>query len=237
MKGPFWLAALGAACLTNAASAATIIQFDSEQGASRGFQGFDASLGTLNAVTLAIDLTKTRAWNVSAPAGGAGVATIGWTIDGDWRFASDNPALGNPLVALTGTGSSVVALDRTYDGVAFGFFQVTARGSARYQFDPSQFVGRSTRFDGFDLGYNTGSGDTRFTGVPRNGQVVQLEEGCTVTNGDPAPAPESLCGSANYTLTYDYTPAVPEPASWAMMIAGFAVTGAALRRHRRLVAA
>lgn len=28
------------------------------------------------------------------------------------------------------------------------------------------------------------------------------------------------------------TPAVPEPASWAMLIAGFGLTGAALRRRR-----
>lgn len=33
-------------------------------------------------------------------------------------------------------------------------------------------------------------------------------------------------------LTYDYTPgAVPEPASWAMMLVGFAISGAGLRRQ------
>lgn len=30
---------------------------------------------------------------------------------------------------------------------------------------------------------------------------------------------------------------VPEPANWAMLIAGFGLTGAAMRRHRKMVAA
>ena len=36
-------------------------------------------------------------------------------------------------------------------------------------------------------------------------------------------------GSGTYTLTIA-APAVPEPASWAMMIGGFAIAGAAMRR-------
>jgi hypothetical protein len=32
-------------------------------------------------------------------------------------------------------------------------------------------------------------------------------------------------------IRLDNTPAVPEPASWALMIAGFGLTGAALRRR------
>ena len=42
---------------------------------------------------------------------------------------------------------------------------------------------------------------------------------------------------AGGSLTADSTGAVPEPASWAMLIAGFGLTGAALRRrsrHRRM---
>ena len=47
-------------------------------------------------------------------------------------------------------------------------------------------------------------------------------------------------GGFDYTFrTYasDATGAVPEPASWAMMIAGFGLAGAAMRRRRSLVAA
>jgi hypothetical protein len=37
------------------------------------------------------------------------------------------------------------------------------------------------------------------------------------------------------TMGYDL--GVPEPSSWAMLIAGFGLTGAAMRRRRRTVAA
>jgi len=44
-------------------------------------------------------------------------------------------------------------------------------------------------------------------------------------------------GAGRYTLTIaDASPAaVPEPASWAVMLAGFGATGAAIRRRRRAV--
>jgi hypothetical protein len=39
-----------------------------------------------------------------------------------------------------------------------------------------------------------------------------------------------------YQVLSDATPGVPEPATWAMMIAGFGMAGGALRRRRALVA-
>ncbi len=247
MKGRFWLAALGAACIANGASAATIIQFDSEQGASRGFDGFDSSRGTLNKVTLQVAINKSRVWLLSVPSNSPTTSSVDWAIDGVWRLGSNNAALGNPLVALTGAGTSVVALNQLSDGRAFGYFAVTAKGSATLNFDPMQFVGRYSRFNGFDLGFlpnldRTGDGqpdpsDTTITGLPAGGDTFQLDGGaCFVNNGNPVAQAEDLCGSANYTLTYDYTPAVPEPATWTMMIAGFAATGAALRGRRRQAA-
>jgi hypothetical protein len=44
-------------------------------------------------------------------------------------------------------------------------------------------------------------------------------------------AATSLIGS-KYTLTYNFT-AVPEPATWVMMIAGFAMIGFGLRSRRK----
>ena len=42
--------------------------------------------------------------------------------------------------------------------------------------------------------------------------------------------------SFNGSITYSVISAVPEPASWAMMIAGFGLAGAALRRRGTIVA-
>jgi len=42
---------------------------------------------------------------------------------------------------------------------------------------------------------------------------------------------------ADFTLTYVSQAAVPEPASWALMIAGFGMLGTAMRRRRTTVAA
>lgn len=39
-----------------------------------------------------------------------------------------------------------------------------------------------------------------------------------------------------FTVTYDFTPFIPEPATWALMLAGFAMTGYALRRRRAMIA-
>jgi hypothetical protein len=40
-----------------------------------------------------------------------------------------------------------------------------------------------------------------------------------------------ITGASNGTFSAAVSGAVPEPATWAMMIAGFGMTGAALRRR------
>lgn len=239
MKFVLALAAIAAVSTVSVADAATIVQTDSEQGALTGFKGFDTRLGTLDSVTLAVDLAKWRGWRVTAPAGET-TANLSWTIDGRWQLRSANTALPQPFIALTGAGTSVVSLDRRSGQTNFGFFEVLATGSASFSLDPSQFLDRDVLFNGYDYGQTIGSGDTLFSGVPVGGTVTQLQGGCIVVNGTPLSPGEDFCGSANYKLTYTYTAAsaaVPEPASWALMIAGFATTGAALRRRRRVAAA
>ncbi|MBY9061427.1 PEPxxWA-CTERM sorting domain-containing protein [Sphingomonas yunnanensis] len=66
--------------------------------------------------------------------------------------------------------------------------------------------------------------------------MTHLSRSCQLGfGGTPVPADDDLCGSVRYTLTYDYTPfgaAVPEPSTWAMMVLGFGLAGAAIRRRR-----
>jgi hypothetical protein len=47
----------------------------------------------------------------------------------------------------------------------------------------------------------------------------------------------SVASSFNVTSSAEWSPAVPEPASWAMMIAGFGLIGTSLRHRRRLAIA
>lgn len=237
MVGRMTLLALGASCIATAAPAATIVQYDSEQGGSRGFAGFDAALGTLQSVTLQIALSKSRVWQINTPATQAVTTSVNWNVNGNWQLGSSVAALNGTLVPLTGTGTSNVVLDRIDEGRAFGYFTVTATGGTTLTLDPTLFVGRAPRFNGFDLGHNGNAGDTTFTNLaalPAGTNLFQLGGSCVVTaSGNPSGRDgEDNCGTANYTLTYTYA-AVPEPATWGMMLAGFAVTGAAVRRRRR----
>lgn len=45
--------------------------------------------------------------------------------------------------------------------------------------------------------------------------------------------PDSPLNRMSITTTYNYVPAVPEPSTWAMLIAGFGMVGAAVRRARK----
>lgn len=54
-----------------------------------------------------------------------------------------------------------------------------------------------------------------------------------LVEGEPQPA---ISGSFTFS-TPPTVPGVPEPAAWAMLIAGFGLTGAAMRRRRTTVAA
>lgn len=223
-------AALATSC-TGAASAATIVQNDDEW-ILRGFDGFDTKLGRLDKVTLDINVSKSRLWGVQTAT--PMTAPITWSATGLWQLSSYNPAIASVLVPITGAGTTTVTTQPLGGPLNTGFFDVQLSGTASLTFDKEHFIGRRNTFTGFDLGYfSSAPDDTVFSGMP-NASYRQVPAGCSVQWN---PGAEDLCGWLNFKLTYDYTPPVPEPATWAMMLIGFTAIGAALRRRRRYVAA
>lgn len=223
---------LGLAALP--ATAATVVQVDNET-LFLGFDPFDASLGTLNSVTLEVSLWRPRAWLITTPSDVPTTTTVDWSIDGEWVLPASAGMGGAPAaIALTGSGSTVVDLASVDSGMAFGFFGVEAIGSGSLFLDPADFLNGRLFFNGFDPGYFGLADDTTFVaGAGTN--LLHLAGACP-DSGEPRPESEDYCGNTSYRLTYDYTPAVPEPGTWAMMLMGFAAAGLSLRRARRRVA-
>lgn len=222
------LLAIGGA---TAASAATIVQTDDEV-MLRGFDGFDTSLGRLDKVTLGIRVTKSRMWRVQTAT--PMTAPIEWTANGQWKLSSFNPAFGTALMPITGSGTTMLTTQQIFFGMSVGYMDVKLSGTTSLDLDKTQFIGRRNFFTGFDLGYfGSAPADTTFKGMS-GASFMQVPGGCSVIWN---PGAEDLCGFVNFALTYDYTPSVPEPATWAMMLVGFTTVGAALRRQRRQIGA
>lgn len=210
---------------TGAASAATVVQTDDEV-ILRGFDGFDTRLGRLDKVTLDISVTKFRMWGVQTET--AMTAPITWSATGQWELSSYNPAIASVLVPISGSGTTTVTTQPLGGPLHTGYMDVQLSGSASLTFDTALFVGQRNTFTGFDLGYfNSAPGDTTFTGMA-DATYRQVPGGCSVLWNAGA---EDLCGWLSFKLTYDYTPPVPEPATWAMMMLGFGAIGYAMRRR------
>lgn len=226
-----WMAGLLLGLVAVPATAATVVQSDNET-LFLGFDPFDPSLGTLNSVTLEVSLWRPRAWVITTPSDVPTTTTVGWSIDGEWVLPASAGMGGVPgSIALTGSGTTVVDLASVDSGIAFGFLGIEAIGSGSLLLDPADFLSGRLFFNGFDPGYLGLANDTEFT-LGSGVGLVQLAGACPDFNG-PRPESEDYCGNTSYTLTYDYTPAVPEPGTWAMMLLGFAAVGLSLRRARR----
>lgn len=75
------------------------------------------------------------------------------------------------------------------------------------------------RFVGTDIIRVGGGADIRITSLDFGGWPIE-----------PISTPPDRAGNGTVTITY-LTGEVPEPVGWALMIAGFGLVGAALRRH------
>lgn len=225
------LAALAVAVPTQAAS---IVQMDNEL-VYRGFDPFDVSLGTLNKVTLSTTVYKSRAW-IARLSGTVGETfAIDWSVAGKWTMSAQGTDI---AIDLVGSGTSEVTMVQgLVPGSAYGFFDTDPlRGAGTFDLNPDLFTSGHILLNGRDPGFNSEAGDTVFSG-PAGMTFQSLGGSCYVFDGVPSfEQADDLCGWVSHKLTYDYTPAgaVPEPATWAMMILGFGVIGYAMRRKTML---
>lgn len=216
MRGIRALALAGAMLWAGSAQAATFVQSFSVDNRNPGFlETFDTSLGQLNSVSIEGSLGVSLTLFVGVPypvtgtatvTGGGGVLPLG--VGGSFTtstlFASD----GFSFAGLGGSASFSKKLDRGVD-------------------DLSLFFGSEP------IALTFGGGASIVSIVDDQGKPIPYE---LLAGGS---------GGASGTVTYTYgdlsdtdpgtepvLAPVPEPATWAMMIAGFGLVGGALRRQR-----
>lgn len=144
------------------------------------------------------------------------------------------PASAQTVITLTGTPTAMSG--------TFGNQPIAGVGNAfsdAYTFTLSQQsdVGAVLTSIGF-----TASTNIDFTSVLLNGQALQITNGFVDLALTPSPinfaaGPVSLVvngiqnGEGSYSGVISAVAAVPEPATWAMMIGGFGMIGGAMRRR------
>lgn len=128
----------------------------------------------------------------------------------------------NPIQSFTAANFGNVIVDAMQDGSDFD-----GAGGFLVANNPGTFTATANRsFDGNVLGVNFGANN--LVGTENSTTYIFRTNASRFTSGTFG----VIDGSALQGPTF--APMVPEPATWAMMIGGFALTGLATRRGRRL---
>lgn len=262
-KGRMALAALSTAFLTGSpsgASAAQILQtviFANDTAVSLGgsvdvksrvgsladsysttIDLFDPALGTLDSVAISLSGT----WTSFASAGFYDPDLFVFTSTAAGLVRLENMRL---IVSMPGFQPTQSFANRTAtcsrtENAPVPFIpalNTEASCFASLGFNPGSLSPLSSTISDGMLASYTGVG-TRAVSIVQNGTVFAQE-----TNGDNgylSGLQAELITEGRIEVVYNYTPppapvAVPEPASWAMMIAGFGLVGGTMRLRRRSV--
>lgn len=133
-----------------------------------------------------------------------------------------------------GTGFSILSLsvsgsaggNGSFTQADFGNFYFAAFSPLNYnQQLIGQAMGNGFNFGSFGAGYGGGSGDFNLFRTNPNAPNGTFYFELTTSGGDRMGVTSFAPGT------------VPEPASWAMLLTGFGLTGAMLRRRRQVAAA
>lgn len=178
---------------------------------------FDPSLGALQGVVIDLDLSANASISLenfgAAPAMvmAQNVSTVGFTGAGITPFSA---------IATLTENRNLTAFDGVLDLGGTSGFSVNgvALGQAQFNVAAGNF------------GIFTGNGSYNGT---LNGNLGAFVQG--ISTNDFTSGFGSIA-SGTVSITYTYTPpaAVPEPATWLMMIAGFGAVGATMRRRARV---
>jgi len=154
------------------------------------------------------------------------------------------------VIFENGLGAAINALDISYTGEQWYNTAVAGKLTFEYSLDaPSINDGTWTAFSALDfVGPATGANAVDGNAAANRSQVSALIDGLSIGVGDTFALRWTIADS-NPALTEDglavddltitastAIAAVPEPATWAMMIGGFGLAGAALRRRATRIA-
>lgn len=195
-----------------------------------------ALAGMLLTTTLAVSTGATAAViagpTLTANGGGWDTTGIGFTANANTAltaFTYQNQGAADTVVLTDATGNILFSLATpasTPSYVASVNWALTSGNS----YWLLQTVASNELFEAF------------FAALPSNADITITQSG-TFANGIPSAVTGNGWGANDYWAAFNdittsgATGAIPEPASWAMMIAGFGLVGATMRRRRTAIAA
>jgi hypothetical protein len=234
------LIATVASCIAGVAQADTVTYTGSFSGPTDvtnqviQVQQFNSSLGSLESVSFTLGATM----NTSAFATNDGDFYAGWdklqyslSLTGDAGYNNIAISANDPAARLVGTGTAGSTFSKYEQNIISSSPNETYVGPGSYVWN---FAGPTlSATNSFAQGANAafiGTGDLNFFLTTAN--LDSLAFGGTQTNGIP-PNNQGLSTSiaSNVSVTYTYAEPVPEPETYAMLLAGLGLLGFMVQRR------